>query len=262
MLKRDIRMPTSSHHPEGTPLRVLVVDDEPVARRLLSDLLAEMPGVELAATCRNGREALEWLGRHPVDLLLLDVQMPGLDGFGVLSGLAPDTVETPRPAVILVTAHDEFAIRAFEAEAWDYLLKPIDHERLAQAINRARHRLERLRPPPGDRLTERLAIPYGRGRVTLRLADVLWIQAESNYVRFHLRDASYLARKSLSRLEAQLDPQRFVRVHRSAIVNVEQIERLTPKGHGDLGLTLRDGQEITLSRRYRRRLDRVLQSLS
>ena len=251
-------------------LRALVVDDEPAARRLLTELLSKVPDVDVVATCRHGREALAWLQEHRADLLFLDVEMPGLGGFEIVEGLPRETPDQPRPAVIFVTAHDQFAVQAFEAEAWDYLLKPFDSERLDQALDRARRRLGRTAAPPAPSHDEfspahkpldRLAVPQGRGRVTIRMADVLWIQAESNYVRFHLQEASYLSRTSLTALERRLDPGSFVRIHRSAIVNVEWVERLTPRGHGDLALTLRDGREVLLSRRYREAFEQVLESL-
>lgn len=260
---------------EPAVLRALIVDDEPAARRLLTDLLNQVPDVEPVGSCRNGREALAWLASQRADLLFLDVEMPGMSGFDVLEGLGSETEESPRPAVIFVTAHDDFAIRAFEADAWDYLLKPFDGERLEQALERVRKRLGKGlgRPPRGSvsgsprqpaaprRPLERLAVPQGRGRVTIRLKDVLWIQAESNYARFHLPATSLLARMSLTQLESRLDPEIFVRIHRSTIVNVERIERLESRGHGDMALTLEDGQEVTLSRRYRARFDQVLESL-
>lgn len=250
-------MPSTELH----PLRALLVDDEPAARRLLVDLLADIPEVHPVGMCRNGREALQWLETQRADLLFLDVRMPGMDGFDVLEALGPDTEKTPRPAVIFVTAYDEFAIRAFEAEAWDYLLKPFDAERLRQTLHRVQKRLHRQTRPPERQPLERLSVPHGRGRVSIRLRDVLWIQAASNYARFHLEGASYLTRRSLRSLESCLDPASFVRVHRSAIVNVEHIERLQPRGHGDMALTLCDGREITLSRRYRQRFEQVLESL-
>ena len=243
------------------PLRTLVVDDEPAARRLLVGLLTEQPDVEIAGTCRHGHEAVQWLQSHSVDLLFLDVRMPGMDGFEVL-----DALGEPPTAVVFVTAYDEFAIRAFEAEAWDYLLKPYDDERLQQTLDRVRRRLQReygnAPDEPATPPMERIAVPKGRGRVTLDLRDVLWIQAEGNYARFHVADGSYLARHTLSGLEERLDPQRFVRVHRSAIVNLRHIVRLDPVGHGDVRLALVHGGTVTLSRRFRRHFEQAMELLS
>ncbi|MEM9595793.1 MAG: LytTR family DNA-binding domain-containing protein [Acidobacteriota bacterium] len=263
------------------PMRALVVDDEPAARRLLTSLLASEADVEVVGTCRHGGEALTWLRDRQADLLFLDIQMPELDGFQVLDALGES-----RPAVVFVTAFDAFAVRAFEAEAWDYLLKPFDGERLRQVLDRVRRRRSReAAGASGDRLgpllaklaadpspepadsaaeqppLERLTVSHGRGRVTIRLSDVAYFQAESSYVRLHLSDASYLARVPLARLEARLDPRRFVRVHRSYLVQVDRIARLDPLGRGDLRLTLDDGRRLTASRRYRDRLERVLEPL-
>lgn len=240
-------------------LRILVVDDEPAARAFLRSLLEASASVEVAGECGDGMAAVEWLAVHKVEVVFLDIQMPGLDGFGVLNALKGPG----KPAVVFVTAYDDFALKAFEVEAWDYLLKPFDAERLEQALARVRRRLAETAPPDGpQRYPKRLAVPRGKGRSTVQLDQVEWIGAEANYARFHLGESSYLARVSLTALEAKLDPRRFVRIHRSAIVNVDRIERLEPCGHGDLSLTLSGGQQLTLSRRFRGRLEAVLESLS
>ena len=243
----------------GSALRALVVDDEPVARDLMCDLLRAVPDVQVAGTCSNGDEALAWLGRDRADVVFLDIHMPGLDGFDVLASL-----QDHAPMVVFVTADQEHAVRAFEIEALDYLLKPIDAERLEQSLERVRRgrRAPTTSVDSGESVLERLALPHGRGRTLVRLTDVWWLQAESNYVRFHLATASYLARAALRRLEPRLDPRRFVRIHRATIVNVDRIARLEPSGHGDLLLTLEDGRALALSRRYRDRLERVLELLS
>lgn len=253
-------------------IRALIVDDEPAARALLRHMLEDEPGVSVVGECENGGEAVRWLTKEEADLVFLDIRMPGLDGFEVLRRTDPADL----PPVVFVTAHDEFAVRAFEAQAWDYLLKPFDAERLRQTLARARERLtapdagalaERLEEllqelSPRQRPVERLSVRKGRARLTIRVADICWIEADSNYVRLHLADDSYLARSSLSALEEKLDPDRFVRIHRSAIVNVDRIDRLEPCGHGDQLLTLAGGRQLTLSRRYRHRLERVLETLA
>ena len=253
-------------------IRALIVDDEPAARALLLHMLDDEPGITVVGECGNGDEAVRWLAEKKADLVFLDIRMPGRDGFDVLRALDPADL----PPVVFVTAHDEFAVRAFEAQAWDYLLKPFDVERLRQTLARVRTRLaaadagslaDRLEDllhevAVRDRPIERLAVRKGRGRLTIRVADVDWIEADSNYVRLHLEGASYLARSSLSALAQKLDPYRFVRIHRSAIVNVDRIARLEPCGHGDQLLTLDGGRQLTLSRRYRHRLERVLESLA
>ncbi|MEM6795531.1 MAG: LytTR family DNA-binding domain-containing protein [Acidobacteriota bacterium] len=254
-------------------LRVLVVDDEPAGRRLLTQLLEREPGLEVVGVCGHGEEAITVLRACPVDLVFLDIRMPGKDGFEVVQAL-----EDP-PPVVFVTAHDEFAPRAFEVEAWDYLLKPFDETRLRETLARVRRRLAAQSRAPAAPATktagapdslegtranplERLAIPQGRGKVTVHLADVIAIQAESNYARFHLEGRHHLARISLAHLERRLEPRRFVRVHRSWIINVDHLERQEPAGHGDLRLIMRGGLEVSLSRRYRDRLEALLEPLS
>ena len=192
-------------------IRALIVDDEPAARGLLRQMLGEEPGVCVVGECENGEAAVRWLAEKEADLVFLDIRMPGLDGFDVLRETDPADL----PPVVFVTAHDEFAVRAFEAQAWDYLLKPFDAERLRQTLARVR---ERLAPPdagslaerleellrelsPRQRQIERLSVRKGRVRLTIRVADICWIEADSNYVRLHLADKSYLARSSLSALD-------------------------------------------------------------
>ena len=253
--------PASQEAPGTGPLKALVVDDEPAGRHLLDELLAQHPQIDVVATCRHGQEAVEWLSRRRVDLLFLDIRMPGMDGFEVLDALKDLPAGDRRPsAVVFVTAFDDFAVRAFEAEAWDYLLKPFDSQRLEQTLERVLRRWQRESGPAENLPTPltRISVPKGRGRVTLRLSEVIWIGAESNYVRFHLADQSYLARRSLSSLESELDAGRFVRVHRSSIVNVEHIARLDPAGHGDYRIRMKNGETVTLSRRFRTRFEEVV----
>ncbi len=263
------------HRAAETPqtLKALVVDDEPAGRHLLVELLAQHKEIEdseiqhsrleVVDTCRHGQEAVDWLSRQRVDVLFLDIRMPGMDGFEVLDALRDHPSGDRRPAaVVFVTAFDDFAVRAFEAEAWDYLLKPFDEQRLRQTLERVLKRWNRQADPnrrPPTPLT-RISVPKGRGRVTLRLSEVIWIGAESNYVRFHLSDQSYLARRSLRSLESELDPGRFVRVHRSTIVNVQHIVRLDPIGHGDLRIRMKNGEDVTLSRRFRTRFEEVVKA--
>ena len=282
-----------------TPLRVLVVDDEKPARERVRRLLARDARVTVAGCCAGGAEALASLraaaGRgEPVQLLCLDVQMPEVDGFGVLAGLlaAP---ELEMPAVIFVTAYDAFAVRAFEAHAVDYLLKPFSDERFHAAIDRAlravrtRNAVELLsemqallerrtsnasaaagagerraaRPSP-DTVSSRQAIDRivlkDAHRVRLLPVDqIVWVEAEGMYVRLHTRaQASHLHRASLSSLEASLDPQQFVRIHRSAIVNIDMVGELRQDAHGDFVAVLRNGSEVRVGRRFRERLQQRL----
>ena len=251
-------------------LRILIVDDEPAARALLSSMLAAEPGVVVAGECGDGAEAVSWLADHEADAIFLDVRMPRLDGFQVIARTEPDRL----PPVVFVTAYDEFALRAFRVEAWDYLLKPFDSERLRETLGRLR---ERLAQQTGTDLSRRLAtlvdtlqsgpaerftVRKGKARLTVRADEVDWIGAESNYARLHVGSETYLTRTPLGSLEAKLDPRRFVRIHRSTIVNADRIERLEPIGHGDLRLFLVTGETLQVSRRYRPGLEAVLEPLS
>jgi two-component system LytT family response regulator len=249
-------------------VRALIADDEPLGRRRLERLLEQEPGAELVATCGSGPEAVEAVRQHAPDLLFLDVQMPGLDGFGVLEALGTDTP----PAVVFVTAFDEYAIQAFEANALDYLLKPFDADRFHRAFLRAEERIRR----PGsetapaqlaqllESLTrqrsaaERLAI-RADGRVYfVRVADIDWIETASNYVRLHSGKTAHLLRESLTSLEARLDPGRFLRIHRTTVVNVERLRELQPWFSGEFIAILQDGTRLKVSRGYRDRVARWL----
>lgn len=256
-------------------IRVLIVDDEPLARRGIRARLAPARDVEVVGECAGGREAVRAIRELAPDLVFLDVQMPGVDGFGVIGAVG--TAEMP--VVVFVTAYDQHAIRAFEAQALDYLLKPIDDERFERALERARRRIgERREGALGRRLaavlaeagaaepaavtSERAAPPVDRflvkkgGRVILVPAEeVDWIEAASDYVRLHVGHESHLLRETMSRMEEQLDPRRFVRIHRSTIVNVERIRELHPHFNREYVVVLRDGTELKLSRGYRDRVE-------
>jgi len=246
-------------------IRALIVDDEPLARRGIRQLLAPYPDFVVAGECRDGREALRALASLEPDLVFLDVQMPGLDGLEVIRAHGPERM----PAVVFVTAHDEFAVRAFEAEALDYLVKPLGEERFRATIARVR---ERMRTASALDLAERLSAlltgPAGCGAAAARIAaraeradlllepdEIDWIEADGDHLRIHARGRRQRVRGSLAALEARLDPQRFVRVHRRAIVRVDAVRELVgAAGLTRASVTLRDGTELPVSRR---RLARV-----
>lgn len=257
-------------------LRVLIVDDERPARQRLQNLLKRDARVELLRSCASGSEALhaaeeaERAGR-PVHVLFLDVQMPELDGFGVVSKLVEQRGAENLPVVVFVTAHDEYALRAFEAHAIDYLLKPFTRERLLDAVAHVRHGwqsehrtadprllalLEELRERP--RFLQRLPVRAGPRVVLLETGEIDWLQAADNYVLVHASGREYLLRETLTRLEQELDPQQFVRIHRSAMVRLDRIGDLLPSVHGDFRVTLKTGVQLTLSRYYREHVERVL----
>ncbi len=249
-----------------TRLRVLVVDDEPIARRLLRGFLERQPDIEILGECRGGREAVIAIRERRPDLVFLDVRMPDLDGFQVLEQIPSDEL----PRVIFVTAYDEYALRAFRFQALDYLLKPFDEQRFRETLDRARRRFERdgierlterlegLLRRAAVRPLERLAVKKRGISLVVKVEEIDWIESEANYVRLHCGDETHLIRRTLQSLEEELDPFRFVRIHRTAIVNADRIRGLIPCGHGDMKIVLVDGTELSLSRRYRERLERVV----
>jgi two-component system LytT family response regulator len=251
-------------------IRTLIVDDEPLARQRLSTLLEKESDIELVGECANGRDAVAALGQLKPDLLFLDVQMPLLDGFGVLEALRGERL----PAVIFVTAYDRYAVRAFETHALDYLLKPFDRSRFGKALERARTQLERdqhaqttqhLRALLEDvsaarKRMDRLIIKAG-GKVSfLRLEEIDYMEAAGNYVRVHVGDEVHLLRETMSHLESRLKGTRFLRIHRSTIVNIDRIRELQPTFHGDHVVILKGGTELTLSRGYRDNLEALLET--
>jgi two-component system LytT family response regulator len=262
----------------------LIVDDEKPGRERLRRLLARDHRVELVACCTSGYEAVESLrttarGGNPAQLMFLDVQMPELDGFGLLSAIADDEASVPLPAVIFVTAHDEYALRAFDTHAVDYLLKPFSDERFQAALDRAVRYLRAghadalmmqvraliegtgARPAgtmPGiqpRRALDRLVIRESNHVRLLPVEEISWIEADGMYVKLHTRDGqTYLHRALLGSLDTALDGRRFVRIHRSAIVNIDAVVQLRQDEHGDYVAVLKDKTEIRVGRRFRRRL--------
>ena len=249
------------------PWRVVVVDDEPPARDTLRLLLGRDARFTLVAECAHGEQAIDAVTTHCPDLLLLDVQMPGMDGFGVLRAIGPTAV----PAVVFVTAFDRYALEAFETHALDYLLKPFTDERCASVLDRVDARLrERTQAASGRRLAALLAergtrtgpeqlIVRDSGRtVVIPYDDIVWIEAEDYYVRVHARGRRTLVRLTLKRLAEDLDPERFLRVHRSAIVNLDCVREVEPLASGDQRLVLSDSTELRVSRTHRARLEAAL----
>lgn len=236
-------------------LRAVVADDERLARQKVRRLAAAEGGIEVIAECATGRAALQAVREHDPDLLFLDVRMPGLDGLDVVEELAGRT----RPRVIFTTAHAEYAVRAFGADAVDYLLKPFDRERFAQAIARARRAIGSTAGPAP--LSSRTPSLISRFLVTTRdrmvfvdVADIHWIAAEGKYVRLYTAAGSYLLREGINRIEARLDPRRFVRIHRSSLVNVRRVKEMVRGVGDDYVVRLHDGTELPMSRRHRARI--------
>lgn len=247
-------------------MRVLVVDDEPLARERIRDHLAKETDVEVVGEAADGHTAVEMIQAEKPDLVLLDVQMPELDGFEVLDQLETDEM----PLVIFITAHDDHALRAFEVRALDYLLKPVDTERFQAAMASARTRLQDakntdfrkevldLLDSRREKAAERLVVK-SEGRVVFVSTDEIdWIEAAGNYAKLHVEDDEYLIRETMIGLERKLDGKNFVRIHRSAIVNLERVREMQPLFHGEYSIKLTTGAELTLSRGYRDNLQKLL----
>lgn len=241
-------------------IRTLIVDDEPLARQRLRGLLEAEKSVEIIGECGNGSDAIAAIARDTPDLVFLDMQMPGCNGLEVLAKLP----EVRRPAVIFATAHEQFAVDAFDVEAVDYLLKPFDRDRFRIALRRAAESLRRAREPeaspepsltavPGDRITVKTD-----GRIVfLEPSDIVRVEAADNYVLLHLRERRLMVRETMSAIEVRLGTTEFARVNRSAIVRLAEIREIQPAQHGDYSVVMRDGTRLPLSRSLRGQLGRL-----
>ena len=252
-------------------IRTLIVDDERPARQLILTLLRSEPDIEVIGECANGSEAVEVIRKSSPDLVFLDIQMPGLDGFGVVAALA----DQPLPLLVFVTAYDKHAVRAFELHALDYLLKPFEYDRLHESVQRARLRLQKDSSEPyRDRVLglledlyiksqswERLAIRESGRVIFVRPDEIDWIDAQGNYLRLHVGKVSYLLRETMGTAEARLAPKKFLRVNRSTLVNLERIKEWQPLFHGDSVIILNDSTRLTVSRLYREKFDRLVARL-
>ena len=260
--------------PSAPPrVRAIIVDDEPAARRGVRLLLERDGGVEIVGEAAGGVEAVELIRREKPDLAFLDVQMPGCDGFEALGKLEPALT----PAVVFVTAYDEHALRAFEVNAVDYLLKPYDDARFAAALQRAKDEVRRRRtdsvnsrltqlldylqqngeraaPPKEDPASDRILIKSSGEIFFLKAEEIDWIEAEGDYMKFHVAGRAHLMRETMARLEARLDPKRFIRIHRSTIVNFDRLRKLSPSFAGEYAVILHDGTKLKLSRGYHERI--------
>jgi two-component system LytT family response regulator len=249
---------------ENKVIRVCVIDDEPIACRKILGLLKDDAEVEVIKVCSNGEEASEAVQKLTPDLIFLDVQMPSMDGFEVLASLQH---LDQMPYVIFVTAYDRYAIRAFEVHALDYLLKPFDKKRFADALSRAKSQIfqdagKSYNKDLAALLKEAKLHPQSLERLVinnrvLRTDEIDWIEAQGKYASIHTRQDSHLVREGMNSFEAELDPKKFVRIHKSTIVNIDRIERIQPMFHGDYRIILRNGTVLTVSRRYRQKLDEL-----
>lgn len=254
-------------------MRVAIADDEPLARRRLRSLLARHADVEIVAECANGPALVAAIEQHRPAAVFLDVQMPGMTGVDVMRAVGPHAV----PAVVLVTAFDEHAIDAFEQQALDYVLKPVDDERFDRALGRVRERVaqrsasalaegalrllaQREAAPPAApaKYATRLLLRSTEKLSFVEVGAIDWVEADGDYVRLHTAKGTHLHRSTLAAIEAQLDPAAFVRIHRSTIVRTERIRELQPYFHGEYVVVLRDGSKLKLSRSYREKLEGAL----
>ncbi len=249
-------------------IRALIVDDEPLARERIRELLAREAGVTVVGEARNGAEAARLVEERAPDLVFLDVQMPEVDGFGFLERLAPDRI----PAIVFVTAYDHYALRAFEVHALDYLLKPFDRERFQAALNHVREviagqgtraasaRIAAMLAElaPGRAYADRVVVRTGGRTILVRTDEVDWIEAAANYLKLHRGRETFLVRETMNSIEERLDPARFVRIHRSTIVNLDRVAHFESWFHGDYVVKLLDGTSLTLSRTHRERVEQRL----
>lgn len=268
-------------------IRTLIVDDEPLARKGLVVRLEQFPEIEIIAECSSGREAVQAIKENAPDLVFLDIQMPGINGFEVLKQLDPECDNMP--AVVFVTAYDQYAIRAFEVRALDYLLKPVDEERLGQAIERIKDELD---PNRGgayqnklvqlvseitgedcedilrqlaegrslqlDNYPEHIAIKDSGEITRVAINAIEWIDAAGDYMCIHAGNETHILRKTMKELEQELNPRLFQRIHRSAIVNLNQVEKLCSRQNGEYHIVLQNGQELKVSRSYKDRIKKLV----
>ena len=257
-------------------IRALIVDDEPIARRGIRQLLQTQPDIEIAGECANGLEAVNAIGKQRPNLVFLDVQMPLMDGFGVVEAVGAESL----PAVVFVTAYDEHAIRAFEVSALDYLLKPIDPDRFQKTLARVRAQME---SPGAKRLDHKLSallrsvdelkrartpatslervVIKEQGRIFfLGVDEIDWLCAQGNYVELHAGRETHLLRETVDGMEGKLDSGKFIRLRRSTIVRTERIKEMQPLFNGEYVVILKDGTRLQSSRRYRKNLDALLKN--
>jgi two-component system LytT family response regulator len=254
-------------------IRMVIADDEELARRGLKVLSQRCEDLELICECRNGREAVDAIHRHRPDLVFLDVQMPGKTGFDVISAIA----DAQRPHVVFVTAYDKFALQAFEVHALDYLLKPVNEERFDAALARVREAMshatdsaiaQRVRQVAADlqvatspskgAAADRIPIKINGRIMAIRVADVDWIEADGDYVSVHVGGKIWLVRETIAAMELRLALSGFVRIHRSTLVNAEQVKELQPQDKGEYTVVLNDGTELKLTRHYRTSVERLV----
>ena len=243
-------------------IHTVLADDELLARQKLRQLLSEEPGINIVGEGTTASETIALVLETKPQLLFLDIQMPGMDGFDIATELCTSKT-TPKPHIIFTTAHDQYALRAFEIDAVDYLLKPFTRERLSSAVERARKEIVHANQKPASASADRNGTHYtnrivfkSRGRIVfLPVSDIRWISAEENYVRICTQSETHLLRETMSRLEEKLDPELFLRVHRSSIVNLQHVKEVRTEADGEYAVVLVNGEKLTMSRGYRSRIN-------
>lgn len=270
-----VSLPPSAGTAAISRIRVVIVDDEPAARRGVRLLLERDRTVEIVGEAAAGQQATDLIRRERPDVAFLDIQMPGGDGFDVIKEIGPEAL----PAVVFVTAYDEHALRAFEVNAVDYLLKPYDDARFEAALQRAKDEvrrrqaetvnvrlvqlldyLQRTAPEGTDpgKPADRIMLKSAGEIFFLKVAEIDWIEAEGDYMKFHVNGRTHLMRETMARLEARLDPRQFIRIHRSTIVNLDRLQKLSPSFAGEYVVILRDGTKLRLSRGFHERIATLL----
>ena len=257
---------------DPTKIRALIVDDEPLARRRIKSLLAHDSSVEVIGECSDGYKAVSCISELTPDLVFLDVQMPAMDGFEVIKTIGPERM----PTVIFVTAYDQYALKAFEVNALDYLLKPFDRSRFQKTLERAKSMIRRMQNGDVNNqllsllgelrrehgILDRIIIRSGGRVVFLRVEEIDWMSTVGNYVRLHVGRDSHLMRETMTGMEAKLNPDRFMRIHRSTMVNLDRVKEVQPWAKGEYVVIMRDGTRLIMSRRYRERLNERLNKSS
>jgi two-component system LytT family response regulator len=255
-------------------IRTLLIDDEDIARRGLRVRLERVSDIKIVGECPNGAEALDTISRVAPDLVFLDVEMPQMSGFQLVESLPVERC----PHIVFVTAHDQYAVRAFQVHALDYLLKPVDDDRLAGTLRRVRGAMvasvtggyarqtrravdalgQGLDPDHAPRQLDRLAIPVGDRLTVVRVNEIDWVEASGNYVSVHVGRNAWLLRETISAIDQRLAPHGFSRIHRSTLVNVNRVTELQSLANGEFSVTLKDGTRLKLSRGYRASLDQLI----
>jgi two-component system, LytTR family, response regulator len=248
-------------------IRTLIVDDQLIPREALRRMLQHEPNIEVVGVCAGGQEAVRAINELSPDLVLLDAQMPEVDGFDVVARINPARM----PAIIFVTAHDSFALKAFEAHALDYLMKPCDVQRLRKSLERVRDQIRRRETgelnnrllallddlKAGPKTSDRLAVKSSGRVLFLKFDEIDWVEAADNYLKLHASNEAHLVRDTMNAMEKKLPADKFLRIGRSTIVNFERVKELQPMFHGDYAVILRDGTRLTLSRNYRDKLEQL-----